>query len=210
MITGNQFDNAFDCQKVFKAMMNALAQPGKVFPFAGSATKIPTGQPALTAAALTLLEHFRSFYVEWNPALAEELHEQTYGQLASLSQADYLFYPRMDGAVDIPGVLQQVKPGTLAEPHKSATLLVLLPSFTGGKALTLKGPGIDGAITVHLPECGRRWILERQKIGFEFPCGVDLFFFTPEGEVMGLPRKILAEEGGQHGICSSNRRPGGH
>ena len=45
MITGNQFDNAFDCQKVFKAMMNALAQPGKVFPFAGSAAKIPTGQP---------------------------------------------------------------------------------------------------------------------------------------------------------------------
>ena len=114
-------------------MMNALAQPGKVFPFAGSAAKIPTGQPALTAAALTLLDHFRSFYVEGNPALAEELHEQTYGQLASLSQADYLFYPRMDGAVDIPGVLQQVKPGTLAEPHKSATLLVLLPSFTGGR-----------------------------------------------------------------------------
>ena len=106
MITGNQFDNAFDCQKVFKAMMNALAQPGKVFPFAGSAAKIPTGQPALTAAALTLLDHFRSFYVEGDPALAEELHEQTYGQLASLSQADYLFYPRMDGAVDIPGVLQ--------------------------------------------------------------------------------------------------------
>ena len=102
MITGNQFDNAFDCQKVFKAMMNALAQPGKVFSLAGSAAKIPTGQPALTAAALTLLDHFRSFYVEGDPAL----HEQTYGQLASLSQADYLFYPRMDGAVDIPGVLQ--------------------------------------------------------------------------------------------------------
>ena len=139
MITGNQFDNAFDCQKVFIAMMNALAQPGKVFHFAGIAKKITTVQQDLTAAALTLLEHFRSFYVEGNPALAEELHEQTYGQLASLSQADYLFYPRMDGAVDIPGILQQVKPGTLAEPHKSATLLVLLPSFTGGEGTDPEG-----------------------------------------------------------------------
>ena len=31
MRTENRFDPVFDCQQVFKALMNALAQPGKVF-----------------------------------------------------------------------------------------------------------------------------------------------------------------------------------
>ena len=38
MRTENRFDPVFDCQQVFKALMNALAQPGKVPGFAFSIT----------------------------------------------------------------------------------------------------------------------------------------------------------------------------
>ena len=31
MITANEFDLVFDCQQVFKQLMQAMANPGKVF-----------------------------------------------------------------------------------------------------------------------------------------------------------------------------------
>ena len=40
MITENQFDMVFDCQQVFKALMNALARPGKIFSISENAEKI--------------------------------------------------------------------------------------------------------------------------------------------------------------------------
>lgn len=39
MITENQFDPVFDCQQVFKALMNALARPGKIFSIAENVKK---------------------------------------------------------------------------------------------------------------------------------------------------------------------------
>ena len=33
MITENQFDMVFDCQQIFKALMNALARPGHIEPW---------------------------------------------------------------------------------------------------------------------------------------------------------------------------------
>ena len=45
--------------------------------------------------ALTLLDNWRSFYVDGAPALSEELRELTYGVPAPLEEADYLFFPRM-------------------------------------------------------------------------------------------------------------------
>lgn len=137
--------------------------------------------------ALTLLDNWRSFYVEDAPALAENLRELTYGVPAPLEEADYLFFPRMGE----PGpVMEKAKPGTLPEPHKSATIFLLADSLTGGEAFSLTGPGIEGTVTVTLPAPCRAWLEARQAQAFEFPCGVDLYFLTPQGQVMGVPRKV--------------------
>ena len=118
---------------------------------------------------------------------SEELRELTYGVPAPLEKADYLFFPRMGE----PGpVIEKAKPGTLPEPHKSATLFLMTDSLTGGETFSLTGPGVEGAVTVTLPAPCRAWLEERQAQAFEFPCGVDLYFLTPQGQVMGIPRKV--------------------
>ena len=187
MRTENRFDPVFDCQQVFKALMNALAQPGKVFSIEENVKRLGGNGAPFKAVALTLLDNWRSFYVEGDPALAEELRELTYGVPAPLEEADYLFFPRMGE----PGpVIEKAKPGTLPEPHKSATLFLMTDSLTGGDAFSLTGPGVEGAVTVTLPAPCRAWLEERQAQAFEFPCGVDLYFLTPQGQVMGIPRKV--------------------
>ena len=40
MITDQQFHLVFDCQKIFKALMNALARPGQIFNTKESIDKI--------------------------------------------------------------------------------------------------------------------------------------------------------------------------
>ena len=95
MRTENRFDPVFDCQQVFKALMNALAQPGKVFSIEENVKRLVGNGAPFKAVALTLLDNWRSFYVEGDPALSEELRELTYGVPAPLEEADYLFFPRM-------------------------------------------------------------------------------------------------------------------
>lgn len=190
MISVNQFNAVFDCQKIFRALMNALAQPGKVFSIAESVEKLEGEGAPLMAVGLTLLDNWRKFYVEGDDDLTEPLRELTYGVPSSLKEADYIFFPQVQENLDIREVLGQVKPGTLPEPHRSATLIFLLPSLTGGKELLLSGPGIDGEISVTLPDWAGQWLKERQAMEFEFPCGVELYFLTPDGQVMGVPRKI--------------------
>ena len=159
MRTENRFDPVFDCQQVFKALMNALAQPGKVFSIQENVKRLGGDDAPFRAVALTLLDNWRSFYVEDAPALAENLRELTYGVPAPLEEADYLFFPRMGE----PGpVMEKAKPGTLPEPHKSATIFLLADSLTGGEAFSLTGPGIEGTVTVTLPAPCRAWLEARQ------------------------------------------------
>ena len=71
MRTENRFDPVFDCQQVIKALMNALAQPGKVFSIEENVKRLGGNGAPFKAVALTLLDNWRSFYVEGAPALAE-------------------------------------------------------------------------------------------------------------------------------------------
>lgn len=58
----------------------------------------------------------------------------------------------------------------------------------------LTGPGVKGSIFIHLPQTGTRWLKIRQEMEIEFPCGVEIYFLTPEGELMAVPRKVKWEE----------------
>ena len=87
-------------------------------------------------------------------------------------------------------ILSQAKIGTLLQPHESATIFLILDSLEGGEEGTLTGPGIDGTISISLPEEGWMWIKELRRMNFEFPCGVELYFLTPQGDLMGIPRKV--------------------
>lgn len=194
MITEHQFDPVFDCQQVFQSLMHALARPGKVFSIAENIRKIPEENAPLIAAGMTLLDNWKKFYVCDAPDLEETLRQMTYGAAGGVAEADYLFFPK--GKTTAPlcrDVLSQAKIGTLPEPHKSAAVFVLTDSLTGGADHTLSGPGIDGTIRVSLPEEAFLWIAVRQQMGFEFPCGLELFFLTPQGDVMGIPRKVRIE-----------------
>ena len=191
MIAMEQFDRVFDCQKVFKALMNAVARPGQIFTLFEKERPL-LAEDFLSAIAMTLVDNRKKYYVEDSEPLNEAIREQSLGVPSAVEQADYLFVPDAENtALERRRVLiSGAKTGTLPQPHLSATLFLMVPSFAGGPEFTFSGPGIDGEITVTLPKEALAWIAERQARGCEFPCGFDIFFVSRCGEVMGLPRRV--------------------
>lgn len=196
MITSDQFDLVFDCQQVFKQLMDALAMPGKVYSIAREGEKLEHPQGMMAAAALTLVDNSCTFAVPRGESLEQELRQMTYGRPVSLEEADYIFLPESEKMEDtqVEETLEKAKKGTLSEPHKSAALFVGIPSLEGGGESVLTGPGVDGSISIRLPRAGTRWLELRQGMEIEFPCGVELYFLTPEGKLLAVPRKVKWEE----------------
>ena len=196
MITSDRFDLVFDCQKVFKQLMDALAMPGKICSIAREGQNLEHPQGVMAAVALTLVDHSCTFAVIRNHSLEEELRQMTYGRPAALEEADYIFLPDSQDMENdqVENTLEKAKKGTLPEPHKSAALFVGIPSLQDGEESILTGPGVKGQISIHLPQTGTRWLKIRQEMEIEFPCGVEIYFLTSEGELMAVPRKVKWEE----------------
>lgn len=70
-------------------------------------------------------------------------------------------------------------------PDQSCTLLIQLPSLTGGRPLRWYGPGIERENQVALPLNADFW-RERESHN-DFPRGLDVFFLAG-ADVLGLPR----------------------
>lgn len=186
-----EFDMVFDCQKVFKEVMNALARPGKIFFIGDSAAKLENEHKTLLAVALTFLDNGCKYFTSEKQEWSEEIRERTMAFGSDVEEADFLLIPRTDTeTVNCSELFQRAKSGSLAEPHKSALFFIELDSLTQGEGLWLEGPGIKEKIQVNLPENGRMWLEEREKQEYEYPCGVELIFCTPEGEIMGIPRSV--------------------
>jgi len=90
--------------------------------------------------------------------------------------------------------LDQFNLGSQEYPDRSTTIILELPSLSGGLDLTLSGPGIKTTITISpqgLPaDFVAQWAANREL----FPLGVDLLLVSG-GQVIGLPRSTRIGEG---------------
>jgi alpha-D-ribose 1-methylphosphonate 5-triphosphate synthase subunit PhnH len=189
-------DPVFDAQRVFRAVMNALARPGSVQPLGLDLTP-PPGLPAgLAAIALTLADHEAALWLD--EALS-----------TSADAADYLRFHTGAAIIEDPKAaafalvadplrcppFDTFQSGTPEYPDRSTTIVFAAETLRDGGPLTVAGPGIaESALFAAAPrpeDFAARSAANRAL----FPCGVDLLFATAQ-EVVGLPRttRILDQE----------------
>ena len=186
MKTLHQFHEVFDTQAVFRLLLEAMDNPTRVVSIAAQKEKLFGNYSAFLALGMTLLDNEVTFSTCGEDALRKNLQLVTLSQEAPLSQADYLF---LSHAQMLPTVLEQAKCGTLIDPHKSATLLIL---DSGEKecAITLYGAGIDGDTIFHCSSLVKKALDLRDQQAYEYPMGGDLIFVTADGEVCCIPRLV--------------------
>jgi alpha-D-ribose 1-methylphosphonate 5-triphosphate synthase subunit PhnH len=191
---GGFADPVLDAQTSFRAIMDALANPGTPHKLAETALAGAPLQAELANTLLTLsdadshiwlsdslrsapVEAFIAFHA--GAPLTREATKATFALVADMNELP---------------CLDQFNLGTQEYPDRSTTIVLAVPALTGGRELIIRGPGIKDhghCSPVGLPEdFVAQWAENREL----FPRGIDLLLVA-DGQVMGLPRSTRISEG---------------
>ena len=195
VLDGGFADPVMQSQTVFRAVMDALANPGTaqdliaVDGFGGGLS------PEIVSIVLTLSDHDTLI---WLPeALAGDTTVREFigfhtgaTIVPEPAKAVFAFATNAD---ELPA-LDQFNLGTQEYPDRSTTIVLAVTALSGGDELIITGPGIKdhGHIgPVGLPkDFIAQWSYNREL----FPRGIDLLLVA-DGQVMGLPRSTRIRQG---------------
>jgi len=195
VLEGGFADPVLQSQTTFRAVMDALANPGtarKVMA-ADSIGGILTGE--MVSVLLTLVDHDTSIWLDdalrSNAPVLDFVNFHTGATLVDEpGKAAFAF---ATSAAHLPP-LDKFNLGTQEYPDRSTTIVLAVGSLSGGEELITRGPGIKdhGHFgPVGLPgDFTAQWADNRAL----FPRGVDLLLVADE-QVMGLPRSTRISEG---------------
>lgn len=188
------FDVVFDGQRVFRALLHAMANPGQLGDITAEAAHFDGDGRALLALGCTLLDNEETMYIEKNRALAEALHSLTLCHEGTLEAADFIFLSSEMNLGSLEQVMTRCKRGTYADPQDSATLLIFAVNIEGETPLALSGPGVDGERVLSASVYVRDVLSLRARLDFEYPLGVDLIFCDSKGTLLAVPRLVKVSE----------------
>lgn len=172
-------------QRVFRALLLAVAQPGTACALPVEAGAVP---PAV--GVLAALVDGGSAIADPHGLLDEALLRLLAASLVPAAAAEFIL---VDGARGPAGLEPRL--GTLAEPELGATLVVAVAGFgpaPGAERRSLRGPGIESCLALEVQGLDPRWFEARSHWLRSPPCGVDLLLAAP-GLVVGLPRTTRVE-----------------
>lgn len=189
-----ELDFVHDLQSVYRKIVDSTSRPGHISDLRKEAALVEEEdqkgfRASLQLLALTLLDQEVSFKVFSTQAdtVNQTINQLTYAKPTETHHADYLFILQDAEKGCFEEAIMNAKPGTLKNPHASATIIVEVESVTTGEALLLKGPGIHTTELVHLDINGN-WLESRQEKNKEYPLGIDLIFIDQNHQLLSLPR----------------------
>ncbi|WP_338144755.1 phosphonate C-P lyase system protein PhnH [Fertoeibacter niger] len=183
-LTGGFADAPVESARAFRAVMQALARPGRIETVTGAAPPAPMSVAAgvllLVLADGTTPVHLAPSHDL--PGLRDWLTFHCGCPLVAPEQAVFAVgtWPALQPITRFPV-------GTPEYPDRSTTLIVERPDLMLGTPALLTGPGIRGEAGLHLPDLAALSANHAQ-----FPLGCDLFF-TAGDRLAGLPRSTKVE-----------------
>jgi alpha-D-ribose 1-methylphosphonate 5-triphosphate synthase subunit PhnH len=197
-VEGGFADPVFNAQTVFRAVMDAMARPGRVVPLPADLASPPAPLSATAGAlALTLCDHDTPVWLD--PTLSGNRAVRDWlGFHASVSvvqvpaEAHFVLAAQPGELIAIDNFSQ----GTQEYPDRSATLILQVGSLSDGPPLKLSGPGIESFATLAPTPLPRHFVEQWKGNNQRFPRGVDVVLAAPGG-VACLPRttRIAPMEG---------------
>ncbi len=182
ILAGGFARTAPDAARAFRACLEAMARPGRVFALAGAAPPAPLS-PAAGALLLTLVDDTTGLFLapsHDNAAVRAWLAFHCGAPLVAPEAAVFAL-GRWEA---LP--LGRFAPGTPEYPDRSVTLIVEVEALAPANA-RLTGPGIETEQAARLPE-----IVAFAANHARFPLGFDSFFCAGD-EVSALPRSARVE-----------------
>jgi alpha-D-ribose 1-methylphosphonate 5-triphosphate synthase subunit PhnH len=173
-------------QQAFRALLDAMARPGRVATVETEVGHPDNLSPALAAALLTLADLDTPVWL--GPGFETDVVRswlRFHSGAPLAAQPDQAAFALLDAA-RMPA-LETFSFGTDEAPERGATLLIQVPVLNGPAAMSWRGPGIKESIA--MPFCGldRTVWQQRTALSLEFPRGVDLYLGCGR-DLVALPR----------------------
>ena len=182
----HDFDEVFDAQKMFRLILDTMANPTRTMSIRTYSDKLFGNHPSFLALAMTLLDNEVSFNACDNEELADEIVSLTLSRIEPVENADFIFVP---GFSKLSDAIENAKGGTLRDPHKSATV-ILRADTKRDRTIRLCGPGIKGYLEFEAPKAVLDALKLRDNRFDEYPCGIDLIFVSDSGGLFAIPRLV--------------------
>jgi alpha-D-ribose 1-methylphosphonate 5-triphosphate synthase subunit PhnH len=185
-------DPALDSQRVFRAVLEALARPGTIVELPVHLAPPSPLDPATAAIALALVDYETPLWLDHatdTEAVAQYLRFHC-GCPLTTDPGKAAFALVADAAAMPP--LSAFNAGSDEFPDQSTTLIIQVPTLTAGEGWELTGPGIRDSVRLaasSFPKGFNCWIAENHDL---FPRGVDLIFASGR-LIAGLPRSTQLE-----------------
>jgi len=185
-------DPVADCQRAFRAVLDAMARPGTVVAFDGP-PEAPEGISGTAAGLLlTLCDAATPVWLDRRlaaGAVPSYLRFHTGAPLCD-QPADAVFALAARMAPALP--LDVLPCGTPDYPDRSATVIVEVDGFGRGEGARLTGPGIETETAFSAVGLPDGFWSAMQGNAMRFPLGIDVILAGP-GAVAALPRSTRIE-----------------
>ena len=184
-------DPVQDSQQTFRAILDAMAHPGRIVTTDNSLFPPAPLNLASAAVCLTLLD--------FETTLWTDLKSDAKGTgwlrfhcgcsiVTDPSEAVFALITRSD---TMP-ILNKFKTGNDESPEPSTTLIIQAGGLNSTDGIRLTGPGIDTFSTLKVEGLTKRFWQDRQSQFDMFPLGIDIIF-TYENSLAALPRTTKVE-----------------
>lgn len=182
-------DPVHDAQACFRAIMNAMARPGRRHALPACGLKPPAPlSPAAAAIALTLFDYDTAIWLDRPLSASEDvkafLRFHT-GAPIVCEPVEAAFALVSDPAHMIP--LASFNQGSAEYPDTSTTVILTGQSFSDRENVTLTGPGLKESEPFAAEPLPPVFWDQVTANGRQFPRGVDLVF-AGRNEIAALPR----------------------
>lgn len=186
-------DAVLDAQATFRAVLAAMAHPGRIEEIAAAPEAPAPLSPAAGAVLLALADLDAPVWLD-DTLAADEVA----AWLRFHTGATIISEPRdasfaAVGALDRVDGFETFSVGTAEYPDRSTTVIAEVEDLEGGTPLTLSGPGIDEARRFAPESLGAGFVAAWRANRALFPLGVDLVL-TCGNRVAALPRSVMIEE----------------
>lgn len=187
---------SIDAAHAFRAILEALSEPGKIVPMAAELVAPEPLQATAGAAILTLVDNETALFLD--PALSTPdvlawLRFHTGAAIvADLQSAAFAVI----GEPCMFDAYERLAVGTSMFPDRSATVVLIVERLEQTAGIRLTGPGIQSETSIGTtPALPRLWQALRSNHAI-YPLGFDCLLAAP-GAIAGLPRSTRIELEGE-------------
>jgi alpha-D-ribose 1-methylphosphonate 5-triphosphate synthase subunit PhnH len=186
-----------DSQRTFRAILDAMAHPGRIVSLPARLQPPKPLRRAATAVALTLVDHDTPVWLDTTVAESGRAMDflRFHCGCRFVEGPGKCRFALIGDTTTLPN-LGRFDPGRDVYPEESATLVIEVAGLDGGPAVALTGPGIARE-TPFAPYGLPGWFWRDWAANHAaFPLGVDVIL-TCGSDIAALPRSVAARRGAE-------------